>query len=66
MRKSLLAVIALGGFFAIAGTGAKAAPAVAALHVAPAHDTITPVDYYWHRRHWHHRHWEHNRWRYYD
>jgi hypothetical protein len=71
MRKTLLALAALGGFFAIAGTAAQAAPSTAPAHVVPAyqaqaHHSVTPVDYYWRHHHYHHRRWEHNRWHYYD
>jgi hypothetical protein len=66
MRKTLLALAALGGFVAIAGASAQAAPFTAPAHVTAAHQSVTPVDYYWNHHHYHHRRWQHNRWHYYD
>ncbi|HYZ22076.1 MAG TPA: hypothetical protein VE690_07960 [Rhodopila sp.] len=70
MRKTLLALAALGGFIAV-GAGAQAAPPAVPAHLTrayatSAHQSVTPVDYEWHHHRYHHRRWEHNRWHYYD
>ncbi len=66
MRRLLLAAAAIGGLTALTTIGASAAPLGAGIYVAPAHATITQVDYWHGHHHWHHRHWDHGHWHYWD
>jgi hypothetical protein len=66
MRKLLLAAVALGGFTALAASGAVAAPNAEHVHMAPGRPMVTHVDYYHNHHQYHHRHYEHGHWRYWD
>jgi hypothetical protein len=66
MRKLVLAAVALGGFTALAASGAVAAPHDEHGQMAPERSRVTQVDYYHNHHQYHHRHYEHGHWRYWD
>jgi hypothetical protein len=66
MRKLLLAAVALGGFTALAASGAVAAPRAEHVRIAPERPMVTHVDYYHNHHQYHHRHYGHGHWRYWD
>jgi hypothetical protein len=66
MRKLLLAAVALGGFTALAASGAVAAPHDDRNHMSPERPTVTHVDYNHNHHQYHHRQYSHGHWRYWD
>ena len=66
MSRLLLAAALLGGFTALAASGAKAAPSAAGVHVTSGRPLVTQADYGWNHHRWHHRRWEHRRWHYWN